>query len=659
MRARTESESGRRSAGLVLLGILALSAALRLFRLADQSLWADEMSSLVTAVKPVPQLLYDISNEIHPPLYHLMLKLWLTAFGTSEAGIRSMSALFGVVLVLLTYLLGARLLGRTVGLLAAGLSAIAPFQIYYSQEARMYMPLAAVSAAAVYVFVRYMEPDGEPAATPGSVWAWGVAYAVINGLGLWLHYSYPIILVMENLVYGLWWLLTWRQGRPWPRALRWILIQLLVIGIYLPWLSIGYRQVATWPAISRSYGLTTILQEAMRLFALGESVDPAAVGWTVAGFVLVFAVGLWPVLRVRRDSPGARAYNITAYVLLVCYALFPILMTYGLSLLKPAYRPKFFLVGSAGFSIVLARGILGPWARRGLRCQLATAIWIGLVLGFVIASAAVSLNNYYFVPRFARDDYRGIARDIQAGGKSGDAVLLNASGQKDVFSYYYRGELPVFPLPRQRPPDVERTVAELEEIAAGHRRLYAVFWATDESDPDRVVESWLDQHGYKALDEWRGNVRLAVYAMPASLSSGTMQRPIDAMLGQDVRLLGYSIPEATVRSGDVLRVALFWQAAATIDDRYTVFLHLLDGNHAIVAQRDAEPGGGGRLTTSWIPGEVVVDNYGLLIKPGTPAGEYALELGMYRADEGQRLPATQDGSAAGDRVLLPQTIVVQ
>ena len=81
-----------------------------------------------------------------------------------------------------------------------------------------------------------------------------------------------------------------------------------------------------------------------------------------------------------------------------------------------------------------------------------------------------------------------------------------------IFRYYYHGDLPVYPLPLQRPPDAAATVKELERLAAVHGRLFVVLWATDESDPARLVETWLDAHTFKSTDSWYGNVRLAMYA---------------------------------------------------------------------------------------------------------------------------------------------------
>ena len=642
--------------------ILALAAFLRLYLLGSQSLWADEMSSLVTAVKPVSRLLYDISNEIHPPLYHLTLKVWIQIFGTTEAGIRSLSALCGIILVGLTYMIGSRLFDWRVGLLSAALSAIAPFQVYYSQEARMYMPLATVGAAAVYAFVRFVEQEdadgaeGRPVFRSRSLWLWGGLYVAANGLGLWLHYSYPIVLTMENAVYGLWLLLTWRKGKWRLRGLRWAAMQVLAIAIYLPWLPLGYRQLSTWPSISESHSLDFILQEAFRLFAVGESVDAQAVRLTVLGFAFISLVGLLP-FNLSVPAGRSKLYRVVGYVLLVCYVLFPIFMMYGLSLLRPAYRPKFFLVGSAAFSIALARGILGPWPKRTVWCRRLSAVWSIACVAYLLMGIVPALNDYYFNPRYTRDDYRGMAGYVAAVEKPGNAVLLNAAGQEDVFKYYYEGKSPIYPLPRHRPLNVERTIEELEQVAAQHDRLYALFWATDESDPERVIEGWLDTHAYKTLDSWRGNVRLVIYSLPQALAPTEIRNPLEVTLGNQIALLGYTLQNDVVRVGDVLQVTLFWKALEPIQERYSVFIHLLDTENHIIGQRDSEPGGGARLTSAWKPGETITDNYGILVRPGTPSGKYLLELGMYRIDNGRRLTVTKGSDVGMDRVLLPPIAV--
>jgi hypothetical protein len=170
-----------------------------------------------------------------------------------------------------------------------------------------------------------------------------------------------------------------------------------------------------------------------------------------------------------------------------------------------------------------------------------------------------------------------------------------------------------------------------------------VLWATGESDPGRTIEGWLDGHTYKAFDSWYGNVRLAVYAVPAQTPAAPETR-LDLLLtdpssGDEITLSGYSLLNPQLAAGDIAQVSLFWRADRTPLRRYKVFVHVLDEVNHIAGQRDSEPGGGALLTTLWPPGEVVADHLGVALHPATPPGGYRVEVGMYDAETGRRLAA--------------------
>ncbi len=234
--------------------------------------------------------------------------------------------------------------------------------------------------------------------------------------------------------------------------------------------------------------------------------------------------------------------------------------------------------------------------------------------------------------------------------RPGDAIVLNAPGQQEVFGYYYHGDLPVYPLPASRPLDPAATEAALSGLARPGGRVFAVLWATDESDPERVVEGWLDRQTYKALDAWYGNVRLAVYAVPGQVPSAP-DRSLDVLLrsagsGDEIRLVGYSLTQRRLAAGDIAPLTLFWQADRAPSRRYKLFVHLLDAGNQIVGQIDAE------LPLKQ-PGEQAAGNYGVPVHPATPPGEYRVEVGLYDPETGERLLAP-DGS--GQVWLEPLTV---
>ena len=153
----------------------------------------------------------------------------------------------------------------------------------------------------------------------------------------------------------------------------------------------------------------------------------------------------------------------------------------------------------------------------------------------------------------------------------------------------------------------------------------------------------MDNRGYKTLDQWYGNVRLAVYVMPEHSPPEEVVDNLNLRFGDEIELLGYRGWKLAPTAGEVTQLQLQWRALQKPDRRYKVFLQLLDSRDQVIAQRDAEPAGDGRPTDGWQPGEVVVDNHGLLIPPGTPPGTYRRIIGLYDAETMERL-RLPDGS---------------
>jgi hypothetical protein len=132
--------------------------------------------------------------------------------------------------------------------------------------------------------------------------------------------------------------------------------------------------------------------------------------------------------------------------------------------------------------------------------------------------------------------------------------------------------------------------------------------------------------------------------------------PVFAQLGDSVRFLGYDLDTQDAAAGGSLRLTLYWQALAEMDTSYTVFNHLIDGENRIWGQRDGIPGGGELPTSSWIPGEYVVDEYDIAVQGNAPPGQYVIETGMYDLDTLVRLPVMDgQGAVIGDRILLEAT----
>jgi len=306
---------------------------------------------------------------------------------------------------------------------------------------------------------------------------------------------------------------------------------------------------------------------------------------------------------------------------------------YIVSLTRPAYNPKFLLLATPAFYILAARGLSFVLRRSSFVLRRSSFILCSLL---ILAGSALSLLNYYTDPRYARDDYRTILQFIDAHERAGDGILVNAPGQIDVVRYYWHGSQQLFLLPRMRPPDPSATRADVDEMLDKTERLFAIYWATDQSDPARVVETRLAERAFKARDEWHGNVRLVLYGIAPR--SRSVPQPLDVRFGDAMTLTSYQLDARRARVGDVLTLTLHWRVEQMPNARYKIFVHLLDASGRVVAQRDGEPFADLRPTTTWRAGETLADNYGVFIESDTPPGDYRVEIGVYRADDGARVP---------------------
>ena len=591
-----------------------LAAAVRFYRLGFQSFWSDEGNSFSLAQAGFLEIARRTAFDIHPPLYYWLLKIWLVCFGQTEFAARSLSAMLSLLLVAVTYALGRRIGDRWLGVIAAFVAAWSPFQIYYAQEARMYMLLALLAAGTVLLALSIWQ-GGER-----TTWRGYSAYALPASLGLYTQYAFPLILVIINLtaLYHL------RHNR--SRLWVWLGWQLVPLLLYLPWLPIAFRQITTWPthletATSTEIGLTLVA-----LMSLGPSAAGAAQGW-LGAYIGLALIGLVFGLRHRQPT----WVGLTALWLLLPAGITAFFF-------RAAYL-KIFLIAGPAFCLLVGLGLLAirhlPGSNGLPKWRLPSAIVAGLVLLLIAWPGYQSLAAYYTDPTFHRDNYRAVAAYLSAIATPDDAIIIHAPGQQEVFGYYYpagEDQAPPYPLPRQRPLDAEATVAELATLASTTHRIYGLFWATEEADPDNVIETWLNRHTFKAADTWFGNIRLVSYA---TFDQTRPLETVDIQFGPDIHLTGVGVSEQVVAPGDILQVSLRWQTDKPLTANYTVFLQLLaEGNH-LVGQRDALPS---VSSLDWPPGETVADHHGVPVAPGTPPRPVRLIAGLYDAATGIRLP---------------------
>jgi hypothetical protein len=235
------------------------------------------------------------------------------------------------------------------------------------------------------------------------------------------------------------------------------------------------------------------------------------------------------------------------------------------------------------------------------------------------------------------------------------STFVRMAARGDAFTWQEDGQ-PVnglFPT-SQWPTGVEvwdgREIAVPTDAPPGRYRL-EVGWY-DPSTLERL--SVLDEEGRP-----QGDTLVLDYLKVMGDEESFLPQPSPAAIfGDGIALLGYDLDPAATKSGDVIRLRLYWQARELVGEDYTVFVHLLGEDGQLWGQHDGQPEGGFYPTSFWDEGEVIVDEHEIVLNHDTPPGEYQIVTGLYRLATGERLAVDAGGLGAGDGRLLLGTVQV-
>ncbi|MDY7078256.1 MAG: hypothetical protein SXV54_15175 [Chloroflexota bacterium] len=132
--------------------------------------------------------------------------------------------------------------------------------------------------------------------------------------------------------------------------------------------------------------------------------------------------------------------------------------------------------------------------------------------------------------------------------------------------------------------------------------------------------------------------------------------PLDVVLGDQARLVGYDLSPPHPTPGQHLTLVLYWQALQEIEKDYTIFVHLLGSDGNLLAQHDAPPVSGVYPTSQWIVNDIFTQQISLHIPPDTPPGDWDLLVGMYTYPDLTRLPVTSDRPHAQDGLIWLESV---
>jgi mannosyltransferase len=479
--------------------ITALAGFLRFYRLDHQSLWMDEVLTILSSHTSFDRILFDPPVDPNvPPLYYLLMGA-LKGFGDGEIALRLPSALAGVLSVPLLYSVATNWLGRS-GILATLLLAVSPLHVWYSQEARPYALLIFLALLAV----RFLQ---HALASPRSLWA-RIAFAITCAAAFYVH-TVALAFVAALALYVLL-VASGSERRHWLATFAAVALMSMP-GVYL--------LVRIPPTVSANpFYLFSPTHVAYTLwtFATGYSLGPNLIELRTEGmagirrnlllivpimglFSTLLALGLVHLWRSRRDALAALGLWMALPIAFVILGAWVTSHPYNVRYTLLALPPTLMLLASGTRFITLRPVRIG-----------ATAL--------LLIYSAGALWNYYTDPRYYRDDNRGAAAFIQAGAEPLDLVIASAAYTTVPLSHYLGSasiELVGYPSGAARGvpgrgPSLGAVFVRPERVEADFRRLLGdrpTFWLflsrTFHSDPDGNLLRYADLR-YRRIAEYVG-----------------------------------------------------------------------------------------------------------------------------------------------------------
>lgn len=459
MGAEPSSQAADRRFRLALVAILLIAAAFRFFRLGADSYWADEAYTVRIATREGAQAFWWPDQT--PPLYIALLHLWTFFVGDGEAQVRGLSVAFGLLAILFSYALAARVYGRNEALLSAAILALLVPMTHFSREARTYSLFVAATAATYLAFTRVQEVPSQRRAAAFVVPAAAMLYSHVFGL-LMMGALFATHLLQRPRV-------------PLRIAATVFLGPLL---LFLPW---SLTLVERTRAVLSSFWIPR-----PTLDSVGNALETLAGSALLA--YLLWLLALYGAFKVRRERAGIPR-DPEALRLLAPWLLLPPVTAILASLVgRPIFDAKYVLPIVVPLTILAARGLLTTVPPRLKAGAIAVVI---LLLGATLVG---------FLAHPARDDWRGATRYLEQEAKPRDLIVFNEGlcdsriddDHQCAFELYTeRSDLRLFPFLPDWKRVEESDLVLLDRALANETRFW--LFKVHHGDPRGLIEPHVEQ----------------------------------------------------------------------------------------------------------------------------------------------------------------------
>jgi mannosyltransferase len=625
--------------------IFLVALVVRSYGLTYHSLWFDEVMSTFWAAKPAGEIWrvgLSLAQDKHPPLYYLALHGWTALFGPGDVAARSLGAIIGALAVLPVYGIGKTLGGVRAGAFAALLVALNPFLVWYSQEARMFMPATTFALVAMYGTLQTTTCKLRMANRRQVLLAICYLLLAICGFTAALYtYLFSAFLLP---VAGAWvllgrWVTRKAPGAGWRLGLG--LGALGVVGIlFLPLARSAWLVSGGESAPGRAFeDMGAALWRMLQVYALGWPQWPDRIVTALtAGAGLLALMGLVVPMRWQ-NANGKRRSAIRnpqwGGLFLALWLALPLLFG-GLLLARDRTvfaETRYFIFLVPALCLAWGRALAWFWSRQ----RAAGLILSVLVFGVMLAALPADWS-----PQNRREAWREAAAFVQSHAGSNDAIVIQADYVHPAFERYFVGSQPIFYPFTDRLSDPAQVEGPLNGLA-GYDTVWLVQSHHQELDPGNLVAGWFGARYPLVTEVFPAGIAVRAFAQhyrqpaPAADPGALLATDQLGLLRCDYAPTELPAREnvfhpqsnwvhvtTSWRIGDKQATSDLFPKARLVDAAGQVWGESLDRlNDALHVWP----------TSRWLPREVVRVDYDVNLNPVTPPGTYRLVIDLPQTSE--------------------------
>jgi uncharacterized membrane protein len=472
--------------------------------LMNLSIRLDEAQSLWISTKPVSTILFFIAQDVHVPLYSLLLHFWVQIFGNDIVVARLLSFLFFLLTLPTLYVVSKEVGNKKIALLTVILFALSPFILWYSSEARMYTLFTFVTSLNHLFFQRMVKSSGKTGK---------FGYLISTVIGFYSHYFF-MFLIATQIFYIVYRLVSHTQKNnksifqifliyKFPFVWRYVTLLFTAFLFFTPWLiyvvSLGSAS-NTQPLIPPPNEYNIFQTFVNFIFGFqSQAIQAILISlWPLA------VVSLFFIFTKRNRTPiVAPGYFILATFL-------PIILVFVVSYIRPIFLPRYLILVTPTLFFLIS------WLILNNSRKIASILSVWMIISMMGLMFYQSISEKTPV----KENYSGVSTYLADTATPQDVIAVSAPFTVYPIEYSYKGITRITTIPewdRYQEGSIpafsqENMKIQIEQYSQNYSRIFVVL-SYDQGYEDDIVDYFDGSYELLEKKDFSPELEVRVYKL--------------------------------------------------------------------------------------------------------------------------------------------------